>query len=1258
MDNCPKEDLIDIYADLEGKNVSEMQDKNSPTSSNSDRNYFDVGEGQLYIEQNDNNSDFQDFKLDINDPAELSTQLSQIVTAKKITPENFDSFATFTLKIHRLSLNKFPNPIVTPITKSTRRKKGKTKVKAVKKGIRNNKRSATKKQNLIEDEAEVPPQESVPKLMEPVSLSVDPGYMELIPEISEITEIPEIVELEMPFSSEVETAKLPFGSVIKTSQLPFSSVVETPKVECSDLQPEKRTNSDAINDNQGPSESRKEGSVPPILEIEAPVVVQYPEEDIINIRVSPTLFPDSPRSNFEKPIPRKTITPKKIKTVVSQSKQDFQWSPIHFGKKNEKQQPGLSPELEPSKKRDTKRIPLKRSPSRKSPSRRSPPRKIPLRRSPNRKSPARRSPRTSPTRSPRQSPSRRSPRRSPKRSPRYSPGRHSPRRNLSKRSPRTSPRYSPSRRSPRRSPRHSPSIRSPRRSPRRSTSRWSPRHSPRRSPRRSLGRWSPSRRNSPRRSPLNRRLSPWSRRSPYRRSPQRRSPYRRSPPRRSPQRSPPPRRSPFRDRPLLGSSPGINTRLSPPRDVSFNPTRGRNFMRSLSRSPFRYTHRPSVRSPHRYSSRRSPPPRDSSRSPIRRILSPRLVNRVSPSYDPTRGTRFRDRSRSPVWESGPGRDRFDTYRLRSKSPSKISINLPSRLIDRNDNAEKKIVRVDSPISMSISPQTSAQEDNGDTMRIVSRSSIRNRLSVPTAQSEHSQRSRSSSPICRPFHIRDEFFDRDSVSPESDEYLPPVSTNTYMEKSRSSNLPIISFNYNPDLDKPLMTSLKKPFKSSPKESYAILEHMFKDKDGIQPEISLYLPTELYISKDLPAPLPSESDKDPTTVAFPDRTVICPLCKSVLYAKRYDVHIRGKCIFRSQLDLDPKDNGDEIVTPEISFAQQISQGTMTAHSADISALNLIEPITQRPFKCPDKQCDFQGIIPNVREHYAQVHFSIICFQCKQRVVDPNTFPNHLSRCLNKSPIVCHLCACHYPLQNSYSLGHHILNQHSTETCIICLQQCSWKSFPNHILRCMFSNQHRYRCPICNGSNRLDSFANHMLTKHYRDVCPICRYMAGKKSIVHVSKCFLDSTGMTLSFIRPENKVTCTMCSFQTTFYDIATHYLKVHACTKCVFCDFIFDIKEYANHIGLCCQKHDGVATTTLHARRPATSTESSTTASEPPLIHTQSFTPIYARTSTSFDRSSNSTQRSYPYTGFDKSNITVRQPATQRVSSRFSGGFDS
>ena len=1201
MDKCPKEDFVDCKSHI---TPSDAQDKNSPESaSNSDHNYFDVREELLFSDSKETTT--QEFCMDINN-SEQTSQISE--NTRKLTLKNFDSFSRFTLIIERLSLDKYKNIISTPKKKNRKTKPAKKvpKVKDIQQFGPTRTRTGSRKQQLIEDQITKISLEAVPKHSQPLTMTVESVQIEQPPEKVEIIEMPEIIELETPFNPEK---------------------VESPASECVD----KPDNSECVDKHDVPVVCQQSmdnsplelDNTPKDKEIIPPSIHQYAEEDIINIRVSPTLFPDSPSHKKEEVVVSPKYCIPKTKPIP-RKKDDFHHSPIRFEREESK------PENDSSKTRDSKRSPLRKSPTRRrtrsprtSPIRSGQPKRSPLRRSPGRSpskrsprrntskksprrsSPRRRTPRNSPSRSnsrrsPRDSQSRSSPRRSPskrKRSPspyRRSPGRRTPPRRSPPRSParRNSPMRSPFRRSPirrspiRRSPiRGSPSRRSPiRRSPiRRSPIRGSPsRRSPiRRSPPRSPLRRSPLRRSPLRRSPI-RRSPP--RRSPTRWSPSRRSPLRRSPLRRSPYRRSPLRRSPFRRSPLRSPL------RSPPR---LSPLRNNSLDRRISPWPHR-------RSPYR----RSPPPRGPYERPLlgsstgmdHRLSPPRQqsstggpLGRQMPPPDNPR----RERSRSPIWESGPGRDRpFDAFRddpFRTQPTPNISINLASRLDRNTNNPEKKLFRVESPISMSISPPTSTHEDDGDTMRIVSRSSIRNRIGHNALAPMRHQRSSSSSPIRRPFNIRDEFFDRDSISPhfqdESREFVPPLPSHPYMDPSRGPKLPMVSFNYNPAIDAPMQLSQQRPFKSPTIESYNILDRMFKDVECQKRDISLYLPTEHYIPKDLPPPLPSETDKDPTLVPFPERHVICPLCKSVLYAKRYEFHLRGKCMFRSQLALDPPENPDEHPTPELSYAKQISPGTLLTHSVDKSALILIPPVEKRPFKCPNKNCHFQGVIESIREHYAKAHFYINCFHCKQSLVDPNTFPTHLSHCLNKSPIVCHLCACHYPLLNSFSLGHHILNQHDTETCLICLQKMSWKTFQSHVTRCMFNNQHRYRCPICNGSNRIDTLATHLLTKHYRDVCPICKHMTGKKSIIHVSKCFLDATGMNLTFIRPDNKVKCTLCSYQTSFYEIASHYIKIHATTKCIFCELVFDVKEYANHIGLCCQKYDGLPMTSLHQRRP-------------------------------------------------------------------------
>ena len=1154
MDKCPKEDFVDCKSHI---TPTDVQGQNSPEStSNSDYNYFDVREELLFSDSKEINT--EEFCLDIND----SEQTSQIsANTRKLTLENFNSFSTFTLKIERLTLDKYTNIIPNPKKKNKNRKtkpaKKVPKVKDLQQCGPTLTRAGRRKQQNIEDQVIQISLETISKLSEAVPMTVESVLIEQVteqpPEKVDIIEMPEIIELETPFIPEK----------VESPALEFVDRPENVLVVCEQTM-------DSLS--QKLDSTPKEETVPPSIP-------QYDEEDIINIRVSPTLFPDSPNHKQEEVIVTPNYCIPKTKPNA-RKKDDFHHSPIRFERRDSK------PDNDSSKTRDSKR-----SPSRKSPSRRRTrsPRTSPNRNGQSKRSPSRHSPRRSPSRkSPRRYTSKKSPRRSPEHSSsnqsprRSSPRRRSPRNSPSRSSSRRSPRNSQSRSSPRRSPRRSPyrRRRSPGwRTPPRRSSASSPtrRNSPRRSPFRRSPPRSPSRRNSPRRSPYRRNSPRWSpfRRSPYRRSPPRRnsprrSPYRRSPPRspsrRSPLRRSPLRRSPLRRSPLRNSS--LDRRISPwPHRRSPPPISG-PYERSLVSSSTGMDHRLSPHMPH-----------SSAGDPLR-IQMP-------PPDNP-----LRERSRSPIWDSGPGRDRpFDAYLddpIRSKPTPSISINLASRL-DRNpNNSDKKLFRVESPISMSISPPTSTHEDDGDTMRIVSRSSIRNRIGHNALAPIRHRRSRSSSPIRRPFNIRDEFFDRDSISPhfhdESREFVPPLPSHPYNDPTRGPKLPMVSFNYNPSIDTPMNLSPKKTFKSPSSESYNILDRMFRDVECQKRDISLYLPTEHYIPKDLPPPLPSENDRDPTLVPFPERHVICPLCKSVLYAKRYEFHLRGKCMFRSQLGLEASENPDEPPTPELSYAKQMS-GSLLVNSVDKYALALIPSVEKRPFKCPDKLCDFQGVIESIREHYAKAHFYINCFHCKQSLVDPNTFPTHLSHCLNKSPIVCHLCACHYPLVNSFSLGHHILNQHDTETCIICLQKMSWKTFQSHVPRCMFNNQHRYRCPICNGSNRVDTLATHMLTKHYRDVCPICKQKTGKKSIIHVSKCFLDATGMNLAFIRPDNKVKCTLCSFQTSFLEIANHYLKLHATTKCVFCELVFDVIEYANHIGLCCQKYDGIPMISLHQNRP-------------------------------------------------------------------------
>ena len=1215
----------------------------SPT--NSDHEYYDVKE------EPDNSqlkaqclSDDKDIKLVINEP-ELSSRTSGTKISHTIQLKMLARLSRFSLNIHRISINKYKSPLVTTQIQTFTKPKNIRKPKGNKGSGRTRTRAEFSKQNEIEENvmkdslkdlplSAVPPIEPIPEIPE-IEIPLISESLSNIPSIQ-----PETSSIDNnEFHSLTEDNVVPENQsssphsfiqvsieICNTSQRESITGVDSPKhinsppqIPMDDSPPQDTSpiqnliydfdNSPecVISPLQSPiDDSRNLFSSPPQSptinrddsqkQLDSLSIIQYADEDIINIRVSPTLFPDSPTSNVK--INEVENDSSKNHTPISNlhrphKKMDFHWTPIHFRQQQRQRSPNSNSDDESPKERSSKTSPSRKITSRKSPRRGS--RHSPLKRSPC-NSPSRRSPK----RSPRDSPSKRSPKRSPRNSPSKRSPKRSPRNSPSKRSPRRSPRNSPSRRSPRSSPRRT-SRRSPRRSPMRSSSRRSPlRRSPRRSPRyspsRRSPRYSPSRRSpryspsrrSPRRSPFRRRSrspgrssrSSPSRRSPNRRSPPRRSPIpsshsgpsplrsphwssRRSPYRRSPipYKSPPARRSPYRDRPALGS---------PPRSGMRSPPRGRPLYRSSSRS----LSRSPVRRPSRFGS----PARHQRGSPHR------LQGRLSPGLI----DHHRDRTRSPVWDFGPIRTINDRS-TRSKSPAKISINLPSRLRDRNMNQdEKKIVRVDSPISMSISPQTSTQEDDADTMRIVSRSSIRNRITLSPMRAPHVQRSRSSSPIIRPFHMREEFFDRDSLSPkypeETREFFKPSSP----KNTRISKLPIVSYNYNPEIDTPANTSQQSTIKSEPDEfsPFSILENMFKDKKVAQSDISKYLPTEDYISKELPLPLPFEPDKDPTLIPFTDRTVICPLCKSVLYAKRYELHVRAKCIFRSQLTLNPPSKPTESVPPEVPFVNELSQDSMNTMSADNYSLTLIQPVEQRPFKCPDKICEHRGLIPFLRDHYEQMHLSFNCFNCKQRIIDPNTFPNHLSKCQTKSPIVCPLCVIHYPLLNSYSLGHHILNQHSSEMCVICKQQMSWKYYTAHVLRCMFNSQHRYRCPICNGSVRLDTIADHMLTKHYRDACAVCKRMTGNKPIVHVSKCFLDVTGMSLNYIQPENKVRCTMCSFQSTFFDIASHYLKSHPFTKCVFCENIFDIKEFANHIGICCQIHDGIPKAGLiHIYRP-------------------------------------------------------------------------
>ena len=1063
--------------------------------------------------------------------------------------KNLEKFNQFSLVLHRLQIDKYQKQIAPKVKQKAGRKKGKAlktiQTKPITEDIANYARSRTrstiKEQEIIlfDEPILVPPKrrKSAPIHREPTPVLTIPDSTVNEPS----TLIEERVEADVEKSPLVQDEPLSVETIATPGNIPKDEKVE-PK--------------DKISSSF------------------------YAEEDIINIQISPLYLSENQSflENCDSDSASQRDTPHKDKKEVKQSPGQ-KVSPPSGSKKSQSRR---------SPSRSSKRSP-KRSPSRKGSTRWDSPDRT-------------RSPRTSPGRKPspkRPSTLKVSPQRSPsrKKSPRRSPSRKSPLR-------------SPTRKSPRRSPLRKGS---PRRSPGR-------RSSPRRfSPRRSSPRRSSPRRSSPRRgSP--RRMSPRRGRSPYRKSPSESS--RRTPPRRSPTRRSSPRRSPQRGRSYSPSR--RNDRRSPGRRSPIRRSSPRRYSpsRHSSRSPYRASspRRSSPKSPVLGPPRNNPP-----HNPLHNYRIPRRSPNRYQDNDPSRNmrrspivySRFSDRSKSPVWSHGPTKTTSDYERNRNVSPrrdnpprSDFTAKQPERIIQHKTQPIKKIIRMESPVPMSISPEPSTQEDDGDTWRIVSRSSAKSRVNL----GPNRPRSRSGSPNHRSVHVHDEFFDSDSGSPLQHESLHREINRSYSPKHGehldSNRMQFVSYNYNPYLDDPNYSKGKK-VSSMVADDLSILENMFstegesqpqpqpEPEPQVDPEPKVYLPTEHYLPKDIPMPLYRDSDKDPIHLPFSERSVKCPLCKSVLFAKRYELHIREKCMQRHKLN----PQGKEVKLDQNREKSNPASST-TSGSADPYVLSQVTAVEVRPFKCPDKMCEYIGRIVNIRQHYIENHMFMVCFNCNLRIMDPNSFPHHLSQCHNRTPAVCHLCSNHYPLTNSFSLGLHIVKDHNTETCSICQQSVSLRNFPIHMKRCLFNSQHRFRCPTCTSSIRIDNVAHHFLTQHFRDVCAICKRFTTAKKIIHVSRCFLDAAYLNIKNTQAETMVKCTLCSIQTTFYDIASHILKEHPHTRCIFCEGIFTVKEFATHIGICCQRHEGMPiSNSPQSKRPAiVSYPSPLVAQMPPVMY--------------------------------------------------------